>query len=169
MPETITATSCPEHVLCVVRYHTVPIKELGTRTPLALTHEHQEWLNARQAAALEVDHVPTTLEPEGLLVGDVEIAPRDIATRLGHLDAEVARLTGQLDGLEARFQVLHDRVFAEIALHDSIHASARMTEKAVTEAQALLHKDARKRLARLESFSTRRKRWKKEWEKPTDG
>ena len=161
MPETVTATSCPEHPLCVVKYTTVPIKDLEGRTPLSLPYEYQTWLNARGAAALEVDHIPTKLDPDGLLVGNVVIAPRDISTRLAYLDEQVDKLLDLI--AETRFAL--DAQMSVHVLEDEDHRRRKTRLEVDRWMEQFDHDTAvHRRLDRIERFVTRSKRRVKKWE-----
>ena len=169
---TRTAITCPQHSSCVCMFISVPKAELNGRRPLRLPDEYRDWVAAQTGVVVAVEHHPSPTNPDGLLVGDLIIAPRDIGDRTLEAERGLARHQKVLEqqgtsissvnsvAYSARSDLMQLRADFVRARREHAEWHEGMAQIAAYEKRILQH-----RLDELEAFVTRRKRWKKKWDK----
>lgn len=175
MSERRTAINCPQHGDCVCVLVSVPEGELGERRALKLPQHYTPWLRAHGELIIAVEHSPAPPHPDGLLVGDLIIAPKDIGPRMTRAEAlqtlhtqalathgtELATTKHDVENLET--DVDHLEVDQRLALEDSRNTRAALLNELAKRDRTIAGLTAH--TARLEAFVTRRKRWRKKWDR----
>jgi hypothetical protein len=167
MTDTVTVLACPEHDFCVVRFTTVALSELGDRKALSLPYEYEPWLQSSGRLPVSVDHIPAPPGPDALLVGEVVIAPHDIASRLHRVERDTDDHIEALAGLRA-FQV-ETMSEAQDTTDRLRELGIRLTQihDLLAEQQASDSAWLSVRLDSLEAFAVSTKRRRRAWERFT--
>jgi hypothetical protein len=163
MGDRTTVISCPAHDLCVFTFMSCPVEELGERVALSLPFEYERWTTARREAVFQVEHTPATKGPDALLIGDVVIAPKDIAPRMAAAEARIDELDlghRALRAVQVDTRDAHDSAQAEIEHElDSLGNRVRSDE----EDALRYHFVTSDRLSKLEEFATRTRSGRRWW------
>jgi hypothetical protein len=149
----------------VVVFISAPREELGDRKELSLPHEYEPWVRKLDEIVYQVEHHEAAPTPDALLVGEVIIAPKDIAGRMKY--AERWREAHEIEHFE-QDEAVDDRLYGG-AERDKLMAGQidRLDRGEADDFYDLAIENDRltDELTRLQDFVTRKPRFKRAWEK----
>lgn len=165
MADRRTTFACPEHEFCVVVFISCPHDQAGERKPLTLPHEYEPWVRKINEAIVQVEHHEAPATPDGLLVGEVIVAPKDIGNRMKMAERNLVKHAMSLNDADVLMhEVKGEAMLRDAGLERRIGASEDAWSLAAYDLQAEISSLVGE-VEELRDFVTRRRGWRRAWAK----